>query len=76
VKALGIFKGGKVDPTLYKGGVVVAFGAKYKGERLGNDGKSYPKIGYIFNGVAERGLVPVQAPAAPLAPTGTDDLPF
>lgn len=72
VKALGIFKAGKVDPTLYKGGVVVAFGAKYKGERTGNDGKTYPKIGYIFNGVAERGLVPVAAPTQVLEPTGTD----
>ena len=37
----------------------------------------YPKIGYIFNGVAERGLVPV-APATPALATGTDDsdLPF
>ena len=77
VKALGIFKAGKVDPTLYKGGVVVAFGAKSKGTRTGNDGKEYPKISYIFNGVSAEGLVPVRpAATAPLAPTFPDDIPF
>jgi hypothetical protein len=79
VKALGIFKNGKVDPALYAGGVVVAFGAKHKGTRIGSDGKTYPKIGYIFNGVSPDGLIPVQPLAGALATPadpGADDIPF
>lgn len=73
VKGLGIFKGGKVDTGLYKGGVVVAFGAKIKGYREHN-GKQYPKIGTIFNGVADSGLIPVEPLAGQNAATDDDAL--
>lgn len=74
VKGLGIFKGGKVDPALYQGGVVVAFGAKLKGYKQHN-GKQYPKIGTIFNGVAPM-LIPVEPLAGSSAAMPDDDLPF
>ncbi len=76
VKGLGIFNAkGQVDPGLYAGGVVVAFGAKLKGYREHN-GKSYPKIGTIFNGVVPT-LVRVEPmDAAPSAAAGDDDVPF
>ena len=74
VKGLGIFKGGKVDPALYQGGVVVAFGAKLKGYREHN-GKQYPKVGTIFNGVVPV-LIPVEPLAGSTAAMPDDDIPF
>ena len=58
VKVLRIFKAGKVDPSIYPGGIVIEFAARVKGTRVGKDGKDYPKLGYIFNGEA-LALVPI-----------------
>lgn len=75
IKGLGIFNTkGQVDPDIYAGGVVVAFGAKLKGYREHN-GKQYPKIGTIFNGVAPA-LVPVAHTGTDTQAPADEDIPF
>lgn len=82
VKTLEIYNAaGEIEPGLFPKakGRMIAFAGKKTGDRY-HDGKTYPKISYVFNGRADE-LIPVvpygaQGPASTPAPAGAAPAPF